>query len=162
MNKQTNNINRGGSDITPAHKNPPFKFKDYMPLVFRHLREKFKIDPSEYMVCCLFIYCCLFIIYLFVFVFRHLRENLKLIRLFVCLLISGFSYVFVCLFVCLFVCVFIHLFFFCFFPSQNSLCNTFESGENSLIELPTPGLLFIIYLLLIYLFIFIYLFIYLF
>ena len=39
-----------GSDITPAHKNPSFKFKDYMPLVFRHLREKFKIDPSEYMV----------------------------------------------------------------------------------------------------------------
>jgi hypothetical protein len=27
-----------------------FKFKDYMPLVFRHLREAFGIDPAHYMV----------------------------------------------------------------------------------------------------------------
>lgn len=39
-----------GSQFTPAHKTPSFKFKDYFPIVFRHLREKFKIDPTEYMV----------------------------------------------------------------------------------------------------------------
>lgn len=39
-----------GSQSTPAHKTPSFKFKDYFPIVFRHLREKFKIDPTEYMV----------------------------------------------------------------------------------------------------------------
>jgi len=39
-----------GSQSTPAHKTPSFKFKDYFPIVFRQLREKFKIDPTEYMV----------------------------------------------------------------------------------------------------------------
>eukprot|EP01118_Nematostelium_gracile_P018095 TRINITY_DN791_c0_g1_i1.p1 TRINITY_DN791_c0_g1~~TRINITY_DN791_c0_g1_i1.p1 ORF type:complete len:276 (+),score=81.59 TRINITY_DN791_c0_g1_i1:250-1077(+) len=39
-----------GSSETAAHKTGLFKFKDYCPLVFRHLREKFGIDPGEYMV----------------------------------------------------------------------------------------------------------------
>lgn len=59
-----------GSQATPAHKAPSFKFKDYCPIVFRHLREKFEIDPSDYLV---------------------------------------------------------------------SLCHTLESGQNALMELPTPG-----------------------
>ena len=39
-----------GGPETQAHKTPSFKFKDYCPLVFRHLREKFQIDPADYMV----------------------------------------------------------------------------------------------------------------
>jgi 1-phosphatidylinositol-4-phosphate 5-kinase len=39
-----------GSAETQPHKTGLFKFKDYSPLVFRHLREKFCIDPADYMV----------------------------------------------------------------------------------------------------------------
>lgn len=38
-----------GSKETPAHKARDFKFKDYHPQVFRHLRERWGIDPVEYM-----------------------------------------------------------------------------------------------------------------
>lgn len=39
-----------GSDETPAHKlQHSFKFKDYAPKPFRHLRERFGIDDNEYM-----------------------------------------------------------------------------------------------------------------
>jgi hypothetical protein len=41
---------REGSGETPPHKFESFKFKDYCPLVFRHLRQKFNIDQAEYMV----------------------------------------------------------------------------------------------------------------
>jgi 1-phosphatidylinositol-4-phosphate 5-kinase len=27
-----------------------FKFKDYAPKVFRHLRERFDVDPADYMM----------------------------------------------------------------------------------------------------------------
>ncbi|KAG9151768.1 hypothetical protein Leryth_002052 [Lithospermum erythrorhizon] len=39
-----------GSKVTPAHQSPDFKWKDYCPMVFKHLRELFRIDPAEYMV----------------------------------------------------------------------------------------------------------------
>ncbi len=35
---------------TQPHRTGLFKFKDYCPLVFRHLRQKFGIDPGDYMV----------------------------------------------------------------------------------------------------------------
>ncbi len=39
-----------GSPQTPPHKLPkPFKFKDYAPKVFHHLRERFNIDQSHYL-----------------------------------------------------------------------------------------------------------------
>ena len=38
-----------GSELTPSAKYD-FKFKDYAPWVFRHIREAFKIDPAEYLV----------------------------------------------------------------------------------------------------------------
>ena len=51
-----------GSNTTPPHKmrgmgmmgwmgNADFKFKDYAPKVFRHLRQRFGIDPVDYMLC---------------------------------------------------------------------------------------------------------------
>eukprot|EP00276_Gloeochaete_wittrockiana_P003426 CAMPEP_0184652810 /NCGR_PEP_ID=MMETSP0308-20130426/10532_1 /TAXON_ID=38269 /ORGANISM="Gloeochaete witrockiana, Strain SAG 46.84" /LENGTH=875 /DNA_ID=CAMNT_0027087923 /DNA_START=212 /DNA_END=2839 /DNA_ORIENTATION=+ len=39
-----------GSAYTPAHQTADFKFKDYAPMVWRHLREKFNIDAAEYML----------------------------------------------------------------------------------------------------------------
>eukprot|EP01119_Soliformovum_irregulare_P021901 TRINITY_DN7378_c0_g2_i1.p1 TRINITY_DN7378_c0_g2~~TRINITY_DN7378_c0_g2_i1.p1 ORF type:complete len:541 (-),score=162.96 TRINITY_DN7378_c0_g2_i1:666-2288(-) len=39
-----------GSQETQPHKTGLFKFKDYCPLVFRHLRQKFGIDPADYLV----------------------------------------------------------------------------------------------------------------
>lgn len=42
---------RTGDELTPGAKYD-FKFKDYAPWVFRHLREKFGIDPADYLVCC--------------------------------------------------------------------------------------------------------------
>eukprot|EP01117_Protostelium_nocturnum_P012457 TRINITY_DN4597_c0_g1_i3.p1 TRINITY_DN4597_c0_g1~~TRINITY_DN4597_c0_g1_i3.p1 ORF type:complete len:819 (+),score=308.58 TRINITY_DN4597_c0_g1_i3:128-2584(+) len=39
-----------GSAETQPHGTGLFKFKDYCPLVFRHLREKFKVDTADYMV----------------------------------------------------------------------------------------------------------------
>ncbi|PRP75966.1 hypothetical protein PROFUN_01682 [Planoprotostelium fungivorum] len=39
-----------GSTLTQPHKTGLFKFKNYCPLVFGHLREKFGVDPGDYMV----------------------------------------------------------------------------------------------------------------
>ncbi|XP_058006070.1 phosphatidylinositol 4-phosphate 5-kinase 1 isoform X2 [Hevea brasiliensis] len=39
-----------GSKSTPPHQSVDFKWKDYCPMVFRHLRELFAIDPADYMV----------------------------------------------------------------------------------------------------------------
>ncbi|CAN6672616.1 phosphatidylinositol 4-phosphate 5-kinase Mss4p [Trichomonascus vanleenenianus] len=38
-----------GNELTPSAKYD-FKFKDYAPWVFRHLREMFKLDPADYLV----------------------------------------------------------------------------------------------------------------
>ncbi|KAK3690976.1 Phosphatidylinositol-4-phosphate 5-kinase [Vermiconidia calcicola] len=38
-----------GNELTPSAKYD-FKFKDYAPWVFRHLRAKFDIDPAEYLM----------------------------------------------------------------------------------------------------------------
>lgn len=38
-----------GNELTPYAKYD-FKFKDYAPWVFRHLREQFKLDPADYLV----------------------------------------------------------------------------------------------------------------
>jgi len=39
-----------GSSITPPHEGAAFKFKDYAPVIFRNLREVFKIDTADYLV----------------------------------------------------------------------------------------------------------------
>ncbi|KAG5386636.1 hypothetical protein IGI04_038106 [Brassica rapa subsp. trilocularis] len=39
-----------GSKCTPPHQSIDFKWKDYCPIVFRHLRELFTIDPADYML----------------------------------------------------------------------------------------------------------------
>ncbi|ORY11985.1 hypothetical protein BCR34DRAFT_483256 [Clohesyomyces aquaticus] len=38
-----------GNELTPSAKYD-FKFKDYAPWVFRHLRSTFKLDPADYLV----------------------------------------------------------------------------------------------------------------
>ncbi|QDS71353.1 hypothetical protein FKW77_002394 [Venturia effusa] len=38
-----------GAELTPSAKYD-FKFKDYAPWVFRHLRNQFKIDPADYLM----------------------------------------------------------------------------------------------------------------
>jgi 1-phosphatidylinositol-4-phosphate 5-kinase len=38
-----------GTELTPSTKYD-FKFKDYAPWVFRHLRAKFGIDPADYLM----------------------------------------------------------------------------------------------------------------
>ncbi|RDL33882.1 SAICAR synthase-like protein [Venustampulla echinocandica] len=38
-----------GNELTPSAKYD-FKFKDYAPWVFRHLRAKFKLDPADYLM----------------------------------------------------------------------------------------------------------------
>ncbi|CAG8462520.1 11806_t:CDS:10 [Ambispora leptoticha] len=38
-----------GNELTPSAKYD-FKFKDYAPWVFRHLRDQFHIDPADYLV----------------------------------------------------------------------------------------------------------------
>lgn len=38
-----------GSELTPSAKYD-FKFKDYAPWVFRHIRAAFRLDPAEYLV----------------------------------------------------------------------------------------------------------------
>jgi hypothetical protein len=38
-----------GNELTPSSKYD-FKFKDYAPWVFRHIRDLFKIDPAEYLM----------------------------------------------------------------------------------------------------------------
>lgn len=48
-----------GSNLTPAHRYPDFRFKTYAPLAFRYFRELFHIKPDDYLVsslgCILFI-----------------------------------------------------------------------------------------------------------
>ncbi|KAG0467690.1 hypothetical protein HPP92_019270 [Vanilla planifolia] len=39
-----------GSQFTPPHHSIDFHWKDYCPMVFRNLREMFKIDAADYMV----------------------------------------------------------------------------------------------------------------
>ncbi|KAG9146276.1 hypothetical protein Leryth_007978 [Lithospermum erythrorhizon] len=39
-----------GSQMTPPHQSEDFKWKDYCPMVFRDLREMFKIDAADYMM----------------------------------------------------------------------------------------------------------------
>ncbi|XP_021748643.1 phosphatidylinositol 4-phosphate 5-kinase 1-like [Chenopodium quinoa] len=39
-----------GTKLTPTHKSTEFRWKDYCPMVFRHLRELFQIDPADYML----------------------------------------------------------------------------------------------------------------
>ncbi|KAI0507541.1 hypothetical protein KFK09_013667 [Dendrobium nobile] len=41
---------RKGSQFTPPHYSIDFHWKDYCPMVFRNLREMFKIDAADYMV----------------------------------------------------------------------------------------------------------------
>jgi len=41
---------RLGSSRTPPHQSYDFKFKDYAPMVFRHLRERFGVDAADFMV----------------------------------------------------------------------------------------------------------------
>ncbi|MCO5564541.1 hypothetical protein L7F22_018203 [Adiantum nelumboides] len=41
---------REGSQLTPPHHSGDFKWKDYCPMVFRYLREIFKIDAADYML----------------------------------------------------------------------------------------------------------------
>ncbi|KAL8152870.1 hypothetical protein V2J09_010630 [Rumex salicifolius] len=44
------NFPKNGSQLTPPHKSEDFKWKDYCPMVFRNLREMFKIDAATYMI----------------------------------------------------------------------------------------------------------------
>ncbi|CAN8312883.1 unnamed protein product [Cochlearia groenlandica] len=39
-----------GTKTTPPHLSVDFRWKDYCPLVFRRLRDHFKVDPAEYML----------------------------------------------------------------------------------------------------------------
>ncbi|OVA10292.1 Phosphatidylinositol-4-phosphate 5-kinase [Macleaya cordata] len=41
---------RNGSQFTPPHYSIDFWWKDYCPMVFRNLREMFKIDAADYMM----------------------------------------------------------------------------------------------------------------
>ncbi|XP_010242826.1 PREDICTED: phosphatidylinositol 4-phosphate 5-kinase 8 [Nelumbo nucifera] len=41
---------RKGSQLTPPHYSIGFYWKDYCPMVFRNLREMFKIDAADYMM----------------------------------------------------------------------------------------------------------------
>ncbi|XP_050262949.1 phosphatidylinositol 4-phosphate 5-kinase 8-like isoform X1 [Quercus robur] len=41
---------RKGSQFTPPHYSIDFHWKDYCPMVFRNLREMFKLDAAEYMM----------------------------------------------------------------------------------------------------------------
>lgn len=38
-----------GSNLTPAHHYPDFRFKTYAPLAFRYFRELFGIKPDDYL-----------------------------------------------------------------------------------------------------------------
>ncbi|KAK6942731.1 Phosphatidylinositol-4-phosphate 5-kinase, core [Dillenia turbinata] len=44
------NFPKEGSQLTPSHQSDDFKWKDYCPMVFRNLRELFKIDAADYMM----------------------------------------------------------------------------------------------------------------
>ncbi|WOL01134.1 phosphatidylinositol 4-phosphate 5-kinase 1-like [Canna indica] len=39
-----------GSKVTPPHHSIEFRWKDYCPMVFRHLRRLFNVDPADYML----------------------------------------------------------------------------------------------------------------
>ncbi|XP_072974385.1 phosphatidylinositol 4-phosphate 5-kinase 1-like [Typha angustifolia] len=39
-----------GSKVTPPHQSVEFRWKDYCPMVFRHLRKLFLVDPADYML----------------------------------------------------------------------------------------------------------------
>ncbi|KAJ1293968.1 hypothetical protein BS78_01G110700 [Paspalum vaginatum] len=39
-----------GSKVTPPHSSADFRWKDYCPMVFRHLRKLFAVDPADYML----------------------------------------------------------------------------------------------------------------
>ncbi|XP_024013307.1 phosphatidylinositol 4-phosphate 5-kinase 8 isoform X1 [Eutrema salsugineum] len=41
---------KNGSQYTPPHKSIDFDWKDYCPMVFRNLREMFKLDAADYMM----------------------------------------------------------------------------------------------------------------
>lgn len=41
---------RDSSELTPRHYSAEFKWTDYCPTVFRHLRELSKVDPENYML----------------------------------------------------------------------------------------------------------------
>ncbi|PHT97895.1 Phosphatidylinositol 4-phosphate 5-kinase 7 [Capsicum chinense] len=41
---------RKGSQFTPSHHSVDFYWKDYCPMVFRYLRELFKLDAADYMM----------------------------------------------------------------------------------------------------------------
>ncbi|XP_008241370.1 PREDICTED: phosphatidylinositol 4-phosphate 5-kinase 9 [Prunus mume] len=44
------NFPKDGSQLTPPHQSVDFRWKDYCPMVFRNLREMFKIDAADYMM----------------------------------------------------------------------------------------------------------------
>ncbi|KAI4300355.1 hypothetical protein L6164_033743 [Bauhinia variegata] len=44
------NFPKEGSQLTPPHQSEDFKWKDYCPMVFRNLRELFRIDAADYMM----------------------------------------------------------------------------------------------------------------
>ncbi|KAM1748413.1 hypothetical protein FF1_009333 [Malus domestica] len=44
------NFPKEGSQLTPPHRSVDFRWKDYCPMVFRNLREMFKIDAADYMM----------------------------------------------------------------------------------------------------------------
>ncbi|TKY62098.1 Phosphatidylinositol 4-phosphate 5-kinase 9 [Spatholobus suberectus] len=44
------NFPKEGSQLTPTHQSEDFKCKDYCPMLFRNLRELFKIDAADYMM----------------------------------------------------------------------------------------------------------------
>ncbi|XP_019461020.1 PREDICTED: phosphatidylinositol 4-phosphate 5-kinase 9-like [Lupinus angustifolius] len=44
------NFPKDGSQLTPPHQSEDFKWKDYCPMVFRNLKELFKIDAADYMM----------------------------------------------------------------------------------------------------------------
>uniref|UniRef100_A0A7N0T6W6 1-phosphatidylinositol-4-phosphate 5-kinase n=1 Tax=Kalanchoe fedtschenkoi TaxID=63787 RepID=A0A7N0T6W6_KALFE len=39
-----------GSKFTHPHQSAEFRWKDYCPMVFRHLRELFQVDPTDYIM----------------------------------------------------------------------------------------------------------------
>ena len=42
-------MNSAGNELVPSAKYD-FKFKDYAPWVFRHLRALFRLDPADYLM----------------------------------------------------------------------------------------------------------------
>ncbi|KAL1900502.1 Phosphatidylinositol-4-phosphate 5-kinase [Sporothrix stenoceras] len=47
--KQKSTFDIAGNELVPSAKYD-FKFKDYAPWVFRHLRQKFHLDPADYLM----------------------------------------------------------------------------------------------------------------